>query len=103
MIIFYFLSSFTKEYIRYKKLRLDSMYNQAYEYVLGFWKSIISLPRLWIVFWFTLWFTFTVHFSLLGYRHISLRTEGNFPLSLPTVFCRIVLKTYVPVEFGGES
>ncbi|RUS81297.1 hypothetical protein EGW08_010939 [Elysia chlorotica] len=35
-----------------------------------------------------------------GYRHISLRTEGNFPLSLPTVFCRIVLKTYVPVEFG---
>ncbi|XP_059156311.1 1-phosphatidylinositol 4,5-bisphosphate phosphodiesterase beta-4-like isoform X2 [Physella acuta] len=35
-----------------------------------------------------------------GYRHISLRTEGNFPLSLPTVFCRIILKTYVPVEFG---
>ncbi|KAK2157222.1 hypothetical protein LSH36_195g03077 [Paralvinella palmiformis] len=35
-----------------------------------------------------------------GYRHISLRTEGNFPLSLPTVFCRIVLKTYVPDGFG---
>lgn len=35
-----------------------------------------------------------------GYRHISLRTEGNFPLSLPTVFCRIVLKTYVPEGFG---
>ncbi|XP_041468034.1 1-phosphatidylinositol 4,5-bisphosphate phosphodiesterase beta-4-like isoform X5 [Lytechinus variegatus] len=31
-----------------------------------------------------------------GYRHISLRTEGNFPLSLPTVFCCIQLKTYVP-------
>ncbi|XP_067942497.1 1-phosphatidylinositol 4,5-bisphosphate phosphodiesterase beta-4-like [Watersipora subatra] len=31
-----------------------------------------------------------------GYRHISLRTEGNFPLSLPTVFCKIVLKTYIP-------
>ena len=31
-----------------------------------------------------------------GYRHISLRTEGNFPLSLPTLFCRIILKTYVP-------
>ena len=31
-----------------------------------------------------------------GYRHISLRTEGNFPLSLPTLFCHIVLKTYVP-------
>uniref|UniRef100_A0A1I8IV66 Phosphoinositide phospholipase C n=1 Tax=Macrostomum lignano TaxID=282301 RepID=A0A1I8IV66_9PLAT len=31
-----------------------------------------------------------------GYRHISLRTEGNFPLSLPTIFCRIDLKTYVP-------
>jgi phosphatidylinositol phospholipase C beta len=25
-----------------------------------------------------------------------LRTEGNFPLSLPTLFCHIVLKTYVP-------
>ncbi|XP_070182948.1 1-phosphatidylinositol 4,5-bisphosphate phosphodiesterase beta-4-like, partial [Littorina saxatilis] len=34
-----------------------------------------------------------------GYRHISLRTEGNFPLSLPTVFCCIMLKTYVKQEF----
>ncbi|XP_052105279.1 1-phosphatidylinositol 4,5-bisphosphate phosphodiesterase beta-4-like isoform X2 [Mytilus californianus] len=33
-----------------------------------------------------------------GYRYISLRTEGNFPLSLPTVFCRIILNTYVPEE-----
>ena len=31
-----------------------------------------------------------------GYRHISLRTEGNFPLSLPTLFCEIILKSYVP-------
>lgn len=31
-----------------------------------------------------------------GYRHISLRTEGNFPLALPTIFCQIVLKSYVP-------
>uniref|UniRef100_A0A8C1UB86 1-phosphatidylinositol 4,5-bisphosphate phosphodiesterase n=1 Tax=Cyprinus carpio TaxID=7962 RepID=A0A8C1UB86_CYPCA len=37
-----------------------------------------------------------------GYRHISLRNEGNKPLSLPTVFCNIVLKTYVPDGFGGE-
>ena len=37
-----------------------------------------------------------------GYRHISLRTEANFPLSLPTVFCKIVLKTYVPDGVGGE-
>uniref|UniRef100_A0A8C2BUA3 Phosphoinositide phospholipase C n=1 Tax=Cyprinus carpio TaxID=7962 RepID=A0A8C2BUA3_CYPCA len=35
-----------------------------------------------------------------GYRHISLRNEGNTPLSLPTVFCNIVLKTYVPHGFG---
>ncbi|XP_022090515.1 1-phosphatidylinositol 4,5-bisphosphate phosphodiesterase beta-4-like isoform X3 [Acanthaster planci] len=35
-----------------------------------------------------------------GYRHISLRTEGNFPLSLPTVFCCIQLKTYVPDGLG---
>ncbi len=38
-----------------------------------------------------------------GYRHISLRTEGNFPLSLPTVFCSIILKTYVPDGFGGNA
>lgn len=35
-----------------------------------------------------------------GYRHISLRTEGNFPLSLPTLFCHIVIKTYVPDGLG---
>ncbi|KAG8011173.1 1-phosphatidylinositol 4, partial [Nibea albiflora] len=29
-----------------------------------------------------------------GYRHISLRNEGNKPLSLPTIFCQIILKTY---------
>ncbi|CAB1343206.1 unnamed protein product [Coregonus sp. 'balchen'] len=38
-----------------------------------------------------------------GYRHISLRNEGNKPLSLPTVFCNIVLKTYVPEGFGAEK
>ncbi|MGH0119653.1 UNVERIFIED_CONTAM: hypothetical protein FKN15_044472 [Acipenser sinensis] len=36
-----------------------------------------------------------------GYRHISLRNECNKPLSLPTVFCNIVLKTYVPDGFGA--
>lgn len=35
-----------------------------------------------------------------GYRHISLRTEGNVPLSLPTLFCHIVIKTYVPDGLG---
>ena len=35
-----------------------------------------------------------------GYRHISLRTEGNFPLSLPTLFCHIVIRTYVPDGLG---
>ncbi|XP_032830155.1 1-phosphatidylinositol 4,5-bisphosphate phosphodiesterase beta-4-like isoform X1 [Petromyzon marinus] len=35
-----------------------------------------------------------------GYRHISLRNEGNKHLSLPTVFCDIVLKTYVPDGLG---
>lgn len=38
-----------------------------------------------------------------GYRHISLRNEGNKPLSLPTIFCQIILKTYVPDGFGGET
>ncbi|XP_043088240.1 1-phosphatidylinositol 4,5-bisphosphate phosphodiesterase beta-4 isoform X2 [Puntigrus tetrazona] len=36
-----------------------------------------------------------------GYRHISLRNEYNKPLSLATVFCSIVLKTYVPDGFGA--
>uniref|UniRef100_A0A8D8X883 1-phosphatidylinositol 4,5-bisphosphate phosphodiesterase n=1 Tax=Cacopsylla melanoneura TaxID=428564 RepID=A0A8D8X883_9HEMI len=31
-----------------------------------------------------------------GYRHISLRTEANFPMSLPMLFCNIELKIYVP-------
>ena len=38
-----------------------------------------------------------------GFRHIPLRTEGNFPLSLATVFCCISLKTYVPEELQGKE
>ncbi|XP_021322946.2 1-phosphatidylinositol 4,5-bisphosphate phosphodiesterase beta-4 isoform X1 [Danio rerio] len=36
-----------------------------------------------------------------GYRHISLRNEYNKPLPLATVFCNIILKTYVPDGFGA--
>lgn len=36
-----------------------------------------------------------------GYRHISLRTEGNFPLALPMLFANIELKIYVPDGLGG--
>uniref|UniRef100_A0A8C4Q3L1 1-phosphatidylinositol 4,5-bisphosphate phosphodiesterase n=1 Tax=Eptatretus burgeri TaxID=7764 RepID=A0A8C4Q3L1_EPTBU len=35
-----------------------------------------------------------------GYRHILLRNEGNQSLSLPTIFCHIELKTYVPDGLG---
>lgn len=38
-----------------------------------------------------------------GYRHISLRTEANFPMSLPMLFCNIELKIYVPDGFGGTD
>lgn len=34
-----------------------------------------------------------------GFRHISLRTEANFPMSLPMLFCNIDLKIYVPDGF----
>uniref|UniRef100_A0A1B6KIL1 1-phosphatidylinositol 4,5-bisphosphate phosphodiesterase n=2 Tax=Graphocephala atropunctata TaxID=36148 RepID=A0A1B6KIL1_9HEMI len=34
-----------------------------------------------------------------GYRHISLRTEANFPMSLPMLFCNVELKIYVPDGF----
>ncbi|KAI6213623.1 Phosphoinositide phospholipase C [Aphelenchoides besseyi] len=36
-----------------------------------------------------------------GYRHISLRTESNMPLTLSTLFVQLVLKTYVPDELSG--
>ena len=35
-----------------------------------------------------------------GYRHISLRTEGNFPMSLPMLFICVELKIYVPDGLG---
>ncbi|KAB7495953.1 1-phosphatidylinositol 4,5-bisphosphate phosphodiesterase [Armadillidium nasatum] len=35
-----------------------------------------------------------------GFRHISLRTEGNFPMSLPMLFCNIELKIYIPDGLG---
>jgi phosphatidylinositol phospholipase C beta len=37
----------------------------------------------------------------LGYRHISLRTESNMPMTLATLFVQLVLKTYVPDELSG--
>ena len=38
-----------------------------------------------------------------GYRHIALRTEGNFPMSLPMLFCNIELKIYIPDGLAGKS
>lgn len=38
-----------------------------------------------------------------GYRHISLRTEANFPMSLPMLFCNIEIKIYVPDGYEGDS
>lgn len=34
-----------------------------------------------------------------GYRHILLRSEANFPLSLPMLFCNIDINIYVPDGF----
>ena len=31
-----------------------------------------------------------------GYRHIALRTEGNFAMTLPMLFCKIELKVFIP-------
>ncbi|VDN07064.1 unnamed protein product [Thelazia callipaeda] len=36
-----------------------------------------------------------------GYRHITLRTESNIPMTLPCLFVHIVIKTYVPDELSG--
>ena len=38
-----------------------------------------------------------------GYRHISLKTEGNFPMSLPMLFVCLEMKIYVPDGLGGEQ
>jgi len=35
-----------------------------------------------------------------GYRHIALRTEGNLPMTLPMLFCKIELKVYIPDGLG---
>ncbi|KFM65272.1 1-phosphatidylinositol-4,5-bisphosphate phosphodiesterase, partial [Stegodyphus mimosarum] len=35
-----------------------------------------------------------------GYRHVSLRTEGNFPMSLAMLFICIELKIYIPDGLG---
>lgn len=44
---------------------------------------------------------FLIIFLILGYRHISLRTESNFAITLSTLFVHLVLKTYVPDELSG--
>lgn len=36
-----------------------------------------------------------------GYRHISLKTEANFPMALPMLFIAVELSIYVPDGFGG--
>ena len=48
---------------------------------------------------------FTVSFCHFqaGYRHIALRTEGNFPMSLPMLFCNIELKIYIPDGLAGTK
>nr|XP_042907602.1 1-phosphatidylinositol 4,5-bisphosphate phosphodiesterase isoform X3 [Parasteatoda tepidariorum] len=35
-----------------------------------------------------------------GYRHVSLRTDGNFPLSLSMLFICVELKIYIPDGLG---
>lgn len=37
-----------------------------------------------------------------GYRHISLKTEANFPMALPMLFCNIELKIYCPEGMEGK-
>ena len=36
----------------------------------------------------------------MGYRHIALKTEANFPMALPMLFIQIDVKIYVPDGFG---
>ena len=35
-----------------------------------------------------------------GYRHIALKTEGNYPMSLPMIFVQFEIKIYVPDGLG---
>jgi hypothetical protein len=43
-----------------------------------------------------------ISFFQAGYRHIALRTEGNFPMTLPMLFINIELKVYIPDGLGGK-
>jgi hypothetical protein len=36
----------------------------------------------------------------MGYRHIALKTEANFPMALPMLFIQIDVKIYVPDGMG---
>lgn len=36
-----------------------------------------------------------------GYRHISLRTEGNFPTKMSMLFIYVELKIYIPDGLGN--
>lgn len=38
-----------------------------------------------------------------GYRHIALRTEANFSMSLPMLFCNIEIKIYAPDGLQGNK
>jgi hypothetical protein len=40
----------------------------------------------------------------MGYRHIALRTEGNFPMALPMLFVQIDVKDRAhPFEMGTKA
>ena len=36
----------------------------------------------------------------MGYRHVALKTEANFPMALSMLFVQIDVKIYVPDGFG---
>uniref|UniRef100_A0A672MKH5 Phosphoinositide phospholipase C n=1 Tax=Sinocyclocheilus grahami TaxID=75366 RepID=A0A672MKH5_SINGR len=38
-----------------------------------------------------------------GFQHICLRSEGNMPLTLPSLFVHIEVKDYIPAAFAGTD
>ena len=41
-----------------------------------------------------------ISFLQNGYRHVALKTEGNYPMSLPMIFVQFEIKIYVPDGLG---
>ena len=92
-----FMNCYNNLFIQQLQYRIYKQENYVtkFEYLVNMRKMFFSLKRHSLVTKNLL-----CHFQA-GYRHIALRTEGNFPMTLPMLFINIELKVYIPDGLGG--